>query len=87
MEKLLPDLAVLTDEQFETFFKRTTANKYGRDALAELVPPTPAPAVNTNGGADTTQNDGTAAKTTAEAVMPTETNTTPKPTEKAKNAS
>lgn len=37
MEKLLPDLATLTDEQFETFFKRTTANNYGRDILAEVM--------------------------------------------------
>ena len=41
MEKLLPSLALLTDEQFESFFKNTTANNYGRKALAELVPPEP----------------------------------------------
>jgi len=49
MEKLLPDLALLTDEQFETFFKNTTANNYGRKALAELIPPVPEFAVDKSG--------------------------------------
>ncbi|MCL2079817.1 MAG: DUF3847 domain-containing protein [Oscillospiraceae bacterium] len=62
MEKLLPDLALLTDEQFETFFKKTTANNYGRNALAELVPPSLEIAA-ADGGVDTTQSDkGDAAK-------------------------
>ena len=50
MEKLLPDLALLTDEQFETFFKNTTANNYGRKALADLVPPVPAVTAEQSGG-------------------------------------
>jgi hypothetical protein len=37
MEKLLPDLALITDEQFETFFKNTAANNFGRKALAEIM--------------------------------------------------
>ena len=63
MEKLLPDLALLTDEQFETFFKKTAASNYGRNALAELVPSASEPAA-ADGGTDTGQNGvGDAAQT------------------------
>ena len=61
MEKLLPDLALLTDDQFETFFKNTTANNYGRKALAELVPPASEPAAEPEGVTDTTQSGGNTA--------------------------
>ena len=37
IEKLLPDIIPLTDEQFETFIKRTTANGYGRGVLDEMT--------------------------------------------------
>ena len=37
VEKLLPDLIILTEEQFETFVKRTTANDFGRKILAEMI--------------------------------------------------
>ena len=63
MEKLLPDLALITDEQFETFFKNTTANNYGRKALAELVPPTPETTIAAEGGETTQEDKGDAAKT------------------------
>ena len=63
MEKLLPGLALLTDEQFETFFKNTTANNYGRKALAELVPPEPESTADKNGG-DAEPPSAETAKTT-----------------------
>ena len=37
LEKYLPDLITITDEQFETFVKKAINNNYGRDALAEIV--------------------------------------------------
>jgi len=37
LENMLPDIITLTDEQFEVFLKRTTANSFGRDILAGIV--------------------------------------------------
>ena len=37
LEKYMPDLITITDEQFEMFIKRAIATSYGRDALAEIV--------------------------------------------------
>ena len=49
-EKLLPDSINLTDEQFETFLRRTIAKDFGRGKLAEIlgisleeIKPVPAP--------------------------------------------
>ena len=36
LESLLPDTIALSDEQFNDFLKRTTANDYGRRALTDL---------------------------------------------------
>ena len=37
LEKMLPDTIKLTDEQFEMFLKRTTANSFGRKELQEII--------------------------------------------------
>ena len=37
LEKIMPDLATITDEQFELFIKRAINTRYGRAALAEIV--------------------------------------------------
>ena len=37
LEKYMPDLITLTDEQFETFIKRGVATKYGRSVLTEII--------------------------------------------------
>ena len=37
LEKYLPDLITITDEQFEMFVKRDIATNYGRDALAKIT--------------------------------------------------
>jgi hypothetical protein len=37
MEKALPDLIILSDEQFDMFVKRALATTYTRNVLAELV--------------------------------------------------
>jgi len=36
-ESLLPDTISLTDEQFNTFLRRTVANDYGLNKLAEII--------------------------------------------------
>ena len=37
MEKALPDLITITDEQFNTFVEKTLATNHSRNALAELM--------------------------------------------------
>ena len=37
LEKYLPDLVTITDEQFEVFVKRAIATSYGRDTLTEIT--------------------------------------------------
>ena len=37
LEGLLPDTIILNDERFKAFLVKTTANKFGRNILAELV--------------------------------------------------
>ena len=37
LESLLPDTIAMSDEQFNDFLKRTTANDYGRRALTEFT--------------------------------------------------
>ena len=37
LESMLPDTILLTDELFEQFLKRTTANDFGRKTLGEFV--------------------------------------------------
>jgi len=65
LEKYLPDIISITDEQFETFVKKAISNNYGRDALAEIVG---------KAGADaTTQHTGTAAQSSpTHAAKPTQ---------------
>ena len=36
-ESLLPETINLTDEQFNTFLRRTVANNFGRDRLAQII--------------------------------------------------
>jgi len=55
LEKFMPDLATVTDEQFETFIRKGINTTYGQKILAEIVGDT---------GASTTQHT---AKTVAQA--------------------
>ena len=43
VEKFLPDLARLTDEQFDTFVEKVLLTSHTRRVLAELAPPLPEP--------------------------------------------
>ena len=64
VEKLLPDMAFLTDEQFEIFVEKVLLTPHTSRILAGLVPPVPA---GQEDGADMArENDATA-------VIPTET--------------
>ncbi|MDR0325124.1 MAG: DUF3847 domain-containing protein [Oscillospiraceae bacterium] len=53
VEKLLPDLAKLSDEQFDTFVDKTLLTPHTKRVLDNLLPSLPAD--EANGGADTAQ--------------------------------
>jgi hypothetical protein len=85
MEKLLPDLAALTDEQFESFFKNTTASNYGRKALAEIVARNADKSATPQGGAAAGQEGGNAETVPAQPAARTSAAPAPKPTGTAQN--
>ena len=64
LEKFMPDLATITDEQFETFIRKGINTSYGQKILAEIVGSTGA----------------TTAPQTAEAAAQTNPTPTTKPT-------
>jgi hypothetical protein len=49
LEKFMPDLADITDEQFESFIKIAIATSYGREKLAKIVAAPPTQAATQNG--------------------------------------
>ena len=65
MEKYMPGLISITDEQFEDFIKRGINTSYGQKILAEITgtpnasttatPPTSATGSDTNGGVNPPQ--------------------------------
>ena len=65
LEKFMPDLAAITDEQYETFIRKGINTSYGQKVLAEIVGDT---------GAST-------ARQTAAITTPTAASTTPKSTQ------
>ena len=67
LEKFMPDLAAVTDEQFETFIRKGINTSYGQKLLAEIVGDTEASVV----------------QQTAATVTPTAANATPKSTQTA----
>ena len=60
VEKLLPDLLKLTDEQFDTFVQKTLMSGFAEKVLRGLVPPAPEP--ESDGGVDPVQGGDIAAK-------------------------
>jgi TolA-binding protein len=63
VEKLLPGLARLTDEEFDIFVEKTLLSGYAERILKGLLPPPPAPGQTDN--ADPAQGGGTIAETSA----------------------
>ena len=76
VEKLLPELARLTEEQFETFVKKCLLSSYTKGVLADLAPPDPADGAV--GGDDAAQSVGNAATQPTATAARTET-PAPKP--------
>ena len=83
LEKLLPGLARLTEEQFETFVGKCLLTNYTRRILAELAPQESA---EPDGGADTTQGGDTAAQQSAATLATTVPAPTPISTGTANNS-
>jgi hypothetical protein len=81
VEKLLPGLAQINDEQFQIFMAKCLDTRYTRNILAELVPPEPEQA---DGGTSTEQIVGTPTIAPSNAAAHTESNPAPKPTQTAK---
>ena len=72
LEKFMPDLATITDEQFETFIRKGINTTYGQKILAEIVGSTGATATQQtaeppthNSGNHNTNNAKTAQQTQA----------------------
>ena len=66
MESVIPELAKLTDEQFTTFFRRTTANDFGRKVLNDiLMSASNKPARPTNQDVNTVADEGKSVQTQA----------------------
>jgi len=57
LEKFMPDLATITDEQFETFIRKGINTSYGQKILAEIVGDTGASTAQQT--AETTAQTGT----------------------------
>jgi hypothetical protein len=68
VEKHLPDLIKLTDEQFETFVKKTLLTGHTAKILKELVPPTPVTAADQQADVITAQGGNKATTTPTEAT-------------------
>jgi len=54
LEKYMPDLITISDEQFEMFIKRAVANDYGRDILVKVMAKPSASAAETPSNSTTT---------------------------------
>ena len=68
VEKLLPDLARLTDEQFDTFVQKTLMSGFAEKILRGLVPPETEPNVEPETVNDTVQDGATVSAKPQEAL-------------------
>ena len=57
VEKLLPDLIRLTDDQFDVFVQKTLLSGFAEKILRGLVPPAPEPSIESD-GSDVSANNG-----------------------------
>ena len=67
VEKLLPDLIRLTDEQFDTFVQKTLLTGFAEKVLRGLVPPESEPSNEPEVVADIVQGDELTASRTTQA--------------------
>jgi len=74
LEKFMPDLAIITDEQYETFIKKGINTSYGQKILAEIVGSTGATAAQQTAE---TAEQGNTAPTAKPPQTPTQNNGNP----------
>ena len=61
LEKMLPEIVTITDEQFQAFLEKAVTNQYGRDILNKIIANTAAtPAQSSAGSAATSVLTATA---------------------------
>ena len=83
LESLLPETITLNDERFNDFLKRTTANDYGRRALADFTAEQAKENAANSAETDTAQSGGTTAHKPAEATTHNNNAPTAKPAQTA----
>ena len=76
LEKVMPDLAAITDEQFEAFIRKGINTSYGQKILAEIVGSTGATAAKQT---TETAAQGNTAPTTKPPQAPTQNGGNPNP--------
>ena len=82
LEKFMPDLAAITDEQYETFIRKGINTTYGQKILAEIVGSTGATAAQQTAE---TAAQGNTTPTAKPLQVPTQNNGNPNP-DKTKTA-
>jgi len=69
VEKLLPELSILTDEQFDTFVQKALMSGFAEKVLRSLVPPAPATTIEPESATDIKHDDGNTAAKLAESAQ------------------
>jgi hypothetical protein len=87
VEKLLPDLAKLNDEQFNIFVQKTLMSGFAEKILRGLIPSASESEADPEGGADATQSGNTTDKEPTETAAHTEPIPVKKPAGTARNVS
>jgi hypothetical protein len=64
LEKMLPEIITITDEQYHAFLEKAVTNDYGRDILNKIITQTAATAPPPTAGPDAQSNDATVEKPT-----------------------
>ena len=86
VEKLLPDLIKLSDEQFQIFVDKTLLTKHSKNILAELASLEPDTSENQQGDTETAQGGDNAEPKAVEPQKQSNPAPAPKPTATAHNA-
>ena len=63
LEKMLPEIITITDEQYQAFLEKAVTNNYGRDILNKIIAQTAATTVPTSAGSAARDTSTPASKT------------------------
>ena len=76
VEKLLPTLAVINDEQFEMFVNKTLLSGFAEKILREIAPPLPDTDTDEGNNTDSAVSDGVSAAVSTKPATRSNTDTT-----------